>query len=142
MKAHVGLAGMLAALLAGCSQMTVHETVLSTNQRLVMVSSPGDGISPPTNVVLLEETPGRLSPVATGFGTAPVPALLTGAVAGIAVGAGIGLSADSITQNCPGALSNTVGGSVGGPGGINDGIGSASGGSAASSGSAALCNVN
>jgi hypothetical protein len=75
-------------LVAGCNTITVRETVLSTNQRVAMVSAPGDGITPPTNVVLLEQQRGRYTPVATGFAQAPVTAFVAGAGAGIALGAG------------------------------------------------------
>jgi hypothetical protein len=115
----------------------VREALLSTNQRIVMVSHPGDGVTPPTNVVLLEQSPGKYVPVATGFGTAPIPALLTGGVAGIAVGTGLALGGDNITQNCSAAsagnsvISGPTG--AGGPGGINEGIGSAAGGAGGSS---------
>lgn len=74
--------------LAGCNTLTVREGVLSTNQRVAMVSNPGDGVSPPTSLVLVETHPGRFSPVATGFGQAPVTAFVAGAGAGIALGAG------------------------------------------------------
>ena len=53
-----------------------------------MVSTPGDGVSPPTNVVLLEERRGRYVPVATGYAQAPVTAFLTGTGAGAALGIG------------------------------------------------------
>src|SRR6476619_3650387 len=74
-------------LLSGC--LTVEETYLSSNQKVAMVYSPGDSISPPTNLVLLANRHGQYVPVATGFGQAPIPAALTGAVGGMAVGAGI-----------------------------------------------------
>jgi hypothetical protein len=79
----------LGVLVAGCAQINVSETVLSTDQKVAMVSTPGDSVSPPTNLVLLSDRDGRYVPVATGFGQAPVPAFLAGAGAGIAVGAGI-----------------------------------------------------
>jgi hypothetical protein len=82
------LAG-LTLLTAGCNSITVREGVLSTNQRIAMVSSPGDGVSPPANLVLFEDRPGRYVPVAAGFAQAPATAFLTGAGAGIAVGIGL-----------------------------------------------------
>lgn len=78
----------LCLIAAGCNSITVQESVLSTRQRVAMVSTPGDGVSPPTNVVLFEERPGRYVPVAAGFTQAPVTAFLTGAGAGIALGIG------------------------------------------------------
>lgn len=81
------LVGLCAAL-AGCNTLTVREGVLSTNQRVAMVSNPGDGVTPPTNVVLLEKHPGRFSPIATGFAQAPVTAFVAGAGSGIALGVG------------------------------------------------------
>lgn len=68
--------------LAGCSSLMVEEAYLSSNQRVAVVTSRGDGIAPPTTMVLLEGQPGKystLQPVATGFGQAPI----TAAVAGI-----------------------------------------------------------
>jgi hypothetical protein len=79
----------LGVLVAGCAQINVSEAVLSTNQKVAMVSTPGDSVSPPTNLVLLADRHGQYAPVATGFGQAPVPAFLAGAGGGIAVGAGI-----------------------------------------------------
>jgi hypothetical protein len=81
----------LGVLVAGCAQVQVNvsEAVLSTNQKVAMVSTPGDSVSPPTNLVLLSDRHGQYTPVATGFGQAPVPAFLSGAGAGVAVGAGI-----------------------------------------------------
>lgn len=79
----------LGVLVAGCAQVNVSEAVLSTNQKVAMVSTPGDSVSPPTNLVLLSDRHGQYTPVATGFGQAPVPAFLSGAGAGVAVGAGI-----------------------------------------------------
>ena len=75
----------LTFLSAGCNTITVRESVLSTNQRVAMVSSPGDGVSPPTSLVLFEERRGRYVPVAAGFAQAPVTAFLTGTGAGIAL---------------------------------------------------------
>lgn len=79
----------LSLFAAGCNTMTVRESVLSTNQRVAMVSNPGDGVTPPTNLVLFEEQPGRYVPVAAGFAQAPTTAFLTGAGAGIAMGIGL-----------------------------------------------------
>src|SRR4029077_10936911 len=76
-------------LVAGCAQINVSEAVLSTNQKVAMVSTPGDSVSPPANLVLLANPHGQYVPVATGFGPAPVPALLNGAGAGAAIGEGI-----------------------------------------------------
>jgi len=115
------------AFLTGCNTMTVREGVLSTNQRVAMVSSPGDGISPPTSVVLFEHRRGRYVPVATGFGQAPVPAFLTGAGAGIAVGLGAyaGRARNNVSNVFQGsASSQATGGSATG--------GTATGGSATS----------
>ena len=80
---------VVSVAVAGCNTMTVREGVLSTRQRVAMVSSPGDGITPPTNLVLFEDRPGRYVPVAAGFAEAPATAFLTGAGAGIAVGLGV-----------------------------------------------------
>ena len=88
MKSGIAIVCALGLLVAGCNTMTVREAVLSTNQRVAMVSNPGDGVSPPTNVVLFEQRPGRYVPVAAGFAQAPVTAFLTGAGAGIALGIG------------------------------------------------------
>lgn len=80
--------GALCFLATGCNTMTVREGTLSTRQRIAMVSNPGDGVTPPTNVVLFEERPGRYVPIAAGFAQGPVTAFLTGAGAGIALGIG------------------------------------------------------
>jgi hypothetical protein len=84
---HIAAFAACGVLLSGC--LTTEETVLSTNQKVAMVYSPGDSISPPANLVLLANRNGQYYPVATGFGQAPIPAALNGAVAGAAVGAGI-----------------------------------------------------
>src|SRR3954453_20253607 len=88
MRCGLAAVGALSLTLAGCNILTVREGVLSTNQRVAMVSSPGDGISPPTNVVLFEDKSGKYVPVSTGYAPAPVTALVAGAGAGIAIGAG------------------------------------------------------
>jgi hypothetical protein len=84
----VATACAFCVLTTGCNGVTVRETTLSTRQRVAMVSSPGDGITPPTNVVLFEERPGRYVPIAAGFAQAPVTSFLQGAGAGIALGIG------------------------------------------------------
>jgi hypothetical protein len=80
---------VLGALVAGCAQLNASETILSTNQKVAMISTPGDSVSPPTTLVLFAEKNGQYAPVATGFGQAPVPAFLAGAGSGIAVASGI-----------------------------------------------------
>lgn len=105
-----------ALLTANCTTMTVRESVLSTRQRVAMVSHPGDGISPPTNLVLFEERPGRYVPVAAGFAQAPVTAFLTGAGAGIALGIGAHGArsrVNTVVQNT-GSSSATGGSAAGG----------------------------
>ena len=83
-----------------------------------MVSTPGNSVSPPANLVLLSDRGGPYLPVATGFGPAPVPALLNGAGAGIALGAGIAgarppvrnsnSTSNSVTQSCGnGSINNS-----------------------------------
>jgi hypothetical protein len=89
MKYRIAALGALGLLTAGCNTVTVREELLSTNQRVAMVSSPGDGVSPPTSVVLFEHRRGQYVPVATGFTQAPVTAFFDGAGAGIALGAGV-----------------------------------------------------
>lgn len=79
---------VLCLFASACNTMTVRESTLSTRQRVAMVSSPGDGVSPPTSVVLFEDRPGRYVPVAAGFAQAPVTSFLAGAGAGIALGIG------------------------------------------------------
>jgi hypothetical protein len=99
-------------LVAGCAQINVSEAVLSTNQKVAMVSTPGDSVSPPANLVLLANPHGQYVPVATGFGPAPVPALLNGAGAGAAIGAGIygaaKVSKPSVTNNNTTTSSNSI----------------------------------
>jgi hypothetical protein len=99
-------------LLANCAQVKVSEVVLSTNQKVAMVSTPGDSVSPPANLVLLANRHGQYVPVATGFGQAPVPAFLNGAGAGIAVGAGIygaaKVAKPPVTNNNSTTSSNTI----------------------------------
>lgn len=101
----------LCLLAAGCNNITVQESVLSTRQRVAMISSPGDGISPPTNVVLFEEHPGRYVPIAAGFTQAPVTAFLTGAGAGIALGIGAS-GVKTKVQGVSSAASHSSGGSA------------------------------
>lgn len=67
--------------LGGCSSLRVEEAYLSSNQRVAVVTSRADGIAPPTTMVLLESEPGKystLQPVATGFGAAPLTAVMSG----------------------------------------------------------------
>jgi hypothetical protein len=106
-------------LIAGCAQVNVSEAVLSTNQKVAMDSTPGDSVSPPANLVLLANSHGQYVPVATGFGQAPVPALLNGAGAGIAVGAGI-YGAAKVAKPPVTNVSNTVTGGTGGQGGTTN----------------------
>ncbi|MBB3017154.1 hypothetical protein FHR70_000194 [Microvirga lupini] len=87
-KSRIALVCALSLLAVACNTMTVRESVLSTNQRVAMVSNPGDGVTPPTNVVLFESRPGRYEPVAAGFAQAPVTAFVDQAGAGIALGIG------------------------------------------------------
>ena len=78
-----------AVMLAGCFDrtLTVSEGRLSTNQRIAMVSSSGNGVSPPTNLVMYEAAPGHMVPVSTGFAQAPVTALMEGVGAAATLGA-------------------------------------------------------
>lgn len=75
--------------LCACNGLTVREATLSNNQTVAMVSTPGDGVSPPTNVVLIKDRHGNFVPVSTGYAQAPVTALFAGAMAGVAVGGGL-----------------------------------------------------
>lgn len=114
MRYEIAAIGGVGLILAGCNTMQIHETALSTNQRVAMVSTTGDGITPPTNLVLYEDRPGSYVPVTAGFAAAPVTAFLTGAGAGIAVGAGLGSVARPVTniaQNC--GPTNALGGAGG-----------------------------
>jgi hypothetical protein len=109
--------------LTACNQLHVQEAVLSTKQRVAMVSTSGDGVSPPTNAVFYEGKRGYFVPVATGFGQAPVPAFLNGAGAGVAVGIGNyagakALRPDHVNVN----QSATATGGAGGAGGKGTGI--------------------
>ena len=108
----VSLLGLSAA---ACNNIQVREAVLSTKQRVAMVSTPGDGISPPTNAVFYEGRRGHFVPVAAGFGQAPVPAFLNGAGAGIAVGIGNyagakALKADQVNVNNSATATGGAGG--------------------------------
>ena len=78
----------LGATLGGCAAINVHETTLSTNQKVAIVSSPGDGVSPPSSTILVAGRSGQFVPVSTGYAQAPVTAAISGATAGIAIGAG------------------------------------------------------
>ena len=103
---------MVGVLVAGCAQISVGEVVLSTNQKVAMISTPGDSVSPPTNLVLLADRNGQYAPVATGFGQAPVPAFLAGAGAGIAVSAGIYGAAKAAKPQVTNISSTNVGGNT------------------------------
>ncbi len=105
LKPRIAFMCALGLSLAGCNSMTVRETVLSTNQRVAMVSNPGDGVSPPTNLVLFEARPGRYVPVAAGFAQAPVTAFLTGTGAGIALGIGAHGNGTKVTTSVQGTSS-------------------------------------
>jgi len=99
-------------LIAGCAQVRVSEAVLSTNQKVAMVSTPGDSVSPPTNLVLLADRHGQYAPVATGFGQAPIPAFLAGAGAGIAIGAGTYAAAKVVRPQVTNISSSNSGGNT------------------------------
>ncbi|KLK94257.1 hypothetical protein AA309_04695 [Microvirga vignae] len=114
LKPRIAAACALCFLATGCNSMTVRESVLSTNQRVAMVSAPGDGVTPPTNLVLFEERPGRYVPVAAGFAQAPVTAFLEGAGAGIATG--IGLHGVKSKVTVQGTSQATGGSATGGTG--------------------------
>jgi hypothetical protein len=77
----------LALVAGGCNGLTVREATLSNQQKVAMVSTTGDGVSPPATLVLLESERGQYAPVSTGFAQAPVSAALAGAGAGVAIGA-------------------------------------------------------
>jgi hypothetical protein len=96
--------------------MTVRETVLSTNQRVAMVSAPGDGVTPPTNLVLFEQRPGRYVPVAAGFAQAPVSAFLEGAAGGIAIGIGAHGVKSKVTVQGTSSAQSAGGSATGGTG--------------------------
>ncbi len=81
-----------------------------------MVSSPGDGVSPPTNVVLFEERPGRYVPIAAGFAQAPVTSFLQGAGAGIALGIGTHGVKTKVSVQGTSSASSTGGTATGGTG--------------------------
>jgi predicted small secreted protein len=86
-------------LVAGCNHVAVGEGVLSTGQKVAMVSTPGDSVSPPSTAVLYQPRPGaQYVPVAAGFGQAPLTAFVTGAGAGIAIGAGIAAHRPDVTN--------------------------------------------
>jgi hypothetical protein len=104
--------------LTACNHLSVQEAVLSTKQRVAMVSTSGDGVSPPTNAVFYEGRRGQFVPVATGFGQAPVPAFLNGAGAGIAIGLGNYAGARALRpDNVNVSQSATATGGAGGKGG-------------------------
>jgi len=103
-------------LIGACNSVTVRETTLSTRQRVAMVSSPGDGISPPTNVVLFEERPGRYTPIAAGFAQAPVTSFLQGAGAGIALGIGAHGTKTKVSVQGTSSARSTGGTATGGTG--------------------------
>ena len=109
----------LGVLIAGCAQVRVSEAVLSTNQKVAMVSTPGNSVSPPTNLVLLADRHGQYAPIATGFGQAPIPAFLAGAGAGIAVGAGTYAAAKVAKPQVTNISSSNTGGTSTSSGNIN-----------------------
>ena len=99
-------------LVAGCAQINVSEAVLSTNKKVAMGLYARRFGFPPANLVLLADRGGPYVPVATGFGPAPVPALLNGAGAGVAIGAGIygaaKVSKPSVRNNNTTTSSNSI----------------------------------
>jgi hypothetical protein len=60
-------------LVAGCAQVNVSEAVLSTNQKVAMVSTPGDSVSPPANLILLAYPHGHTSQWPQVLGQRPSP---------------------------------------------------------------------
>src|SRR5215210_4399277 len=123
---------VLGLALAGCNTVTVNEGVLSTNQRVALVSSPGDGVTPPTAVVFFEDRRGQFTPVASGFAQAPVTAVVSGLGAGIAVGTGNFAAASAIrpsrtnviqtgaaARSISGGAISTATGGAGGAGGAS-----------------------
>jgi hypothetical protein len=131
----------LCTVLGGCTAINVRETTLSTNQKVAIVSSPGDGVSPPSSTVLVASRHGQFVPVSTGYAQAPVTAALSGAVGGMAIGAGNYAAARVLrpTQvnqvqtggNVTGATASSQGASANASGGTGFG-GSAFGGSTSS----------
>ncbi|KFG66822.1 hypothetical protein [Microvirga sp. BSC39] len=115
-KSRIAAVCLLGFLVSACNTMTVRESVLSTNQRVAMVSNPGDGVTPPTNVVLLEERPGRYTPVAAGFAQAPVTAFLNGAGAGVALGIGAHGTKTRVSVQGTSSARSTGGSATGGTG--------------------------
>jgi hypothetical protein len=106
----------LCILAGACNAVSVRETTLSTRQRVAMVSTPGDGVTPPTNVVLFEQRPGRYVPIAAGFAQAPVTSFLQGAGAGIAVGIGAYGAKTKVSVQGTSSASSTGGTAIGGTG--------------------------
>lgn len=107
---------ILCIIVSACNSLTVRESALSTRQRIAMVSSPGDGVSPPTNVVLFEERPGRYVPIAAGFAQAPVTSFLQGAGAGIALGIGAHGTKTRVSVQGTSAAQSSGGSATGGTG--------------------------
>jgi hypothetical protein len=106
------------ALLAGCN--TIQEHTLSTRQRIVTINNAGDGVSPPTTVVLLERRRGVYEPIYGGHTAAPVTAFVAGAGAGIATGIGLASVRPSrtiVTQSGASARATGGAGGAGGAGG-------------------------
>ena len=90
--------GIVGLLIASCNTLTVRETVLSTSQKIATVSNPGDGVTPPTTLVLLENGTGQYVPVSTGFAQAPITAFVAGAGSGIAIGTGLASARPAVTN--------------------------------------------
>lgn len=134
----VTVACLTCLALASCNSLTVREATLSNSQEVAMVSTPGDGVSPPTNLVLMKDARGRFVPISTGYAQAPVTALLAGALAGAAVGGGMAGAAALRRPDSTGVSVTALGGS-GGTGGIATGIGgTAIGGTAIGGGATAF----
>jgi hypothetical protein len=116
-----GLA-LVAVVLGGCNGLTVREATLSNQQKVAMVSTAGDGVSPPATLVLLESERGQYAPVSTGFAQAPVTAALAGAGAGVAIGASTIAAARAIRPAVTNVSQSQSGASAtGGSGGLASG---------------------
>jgi hypothetical protein len=79
----------LALVLAGCSSLVVEESLVEPqNRKMAVVSSYGDGATPRTRFVLLEDEQGRYQPASLGFNDGPIATVVGGTGALIALSAG------------------------------------------------------
>lgn len=93
----LSVVSLFALSLAACQTMSVNEARLPNGQSVAVVQTSGNGLTPSTTTVFAKH--GRHYVVVNGGVGQPIlPAVFNGAVAGAAIGAGIGFARPAVTN--------------------------------------------